>query len=85
MDDNNVIDLNTGKITPYMYGKEAHDEMSGGLVDDTVNIPRGEYEDLLEDSLWLRMLEEAGVNEWEGYDIALASYDAYNEVLEGEE
>lgn len=85
MDNNTVVDLNTGKITSYMYGEDIANEMSGGLVDDTVNIPRGEYEELLEDSLWLQMLEDAGVNEWEGYDVALATYDAYNELIEGEE
>lgn len=80
MDNGTVVDLKTGDIRSYMYGQEIAE--GSGLVDDTVNIPRGEYEDLLEDSLWLRMLEDAGVNNWEGYDEAFRLYDEYNELKE---
>jgi len=62
----------------YMYGE---DVFTTGL-DDTVNIPRGEYEELLERSAWLSALEAAGVNEWEGWDEALGIYDERNDVLE---
>lgn len=58
----------------YMYGR----------IDDTVNVPRGEYEDLLERSAWLSALQAAGVNSWEGWDEALDIYDERNEILEKE-
>lgn len=39
-------------------------------MEEMVTITRKEYEELLEDSKWLRCLEGAGVDNWEGYDIA---------------
>lgn len=44
-------------------------------MDDTVNIPVGEYKDLLDRSAWLSALEAAGVNNWDGWDFALEIYD----------
>jgi hypothetical protein len=63
----------------YMFGNP--DELAFE-VDDTVNIPRNEYENLLEDSHWLRSLEAAGVNSWDGYDEALRLFDEENEVVD---
>ena len=37
---------------------------------ETVTIPKTEYEKLIEDQYWLGCLERAGVDNWEGYDIA---------------
>lgn len=42
----------------------------------TVTITQEEYDDLLEDSLWLSALECAGVDNWGGCDTAR---DLYNE------
>jgi hypothetical protein len=38
---------------------------------DLVTIPREEYEQLVKDSEWLSCLEDAGVDNWSGYDFAL--------------
>ena len=46
-------------------------------MDDTVTIPKGEYEDLIEDSKFLRALEDAGVDNWPGYDFAFEIYEAF--------
>ena len=37
---------------------------------EMVLIPKSEYESLLEDSRWLQCLEDAGVDNWQGYDYA---------------
>lgn len=37
---------------------------------ETVTISKKEYESLIEDSEWLRCLEGAGVDNWDGYDYA---------------
>ena len=39
-------------------------------MEEMIEITKKEYESLLKDSGWLRMLEAAGVDNWEGYDIA---------------
>jgi hypothetical protein len=57
-----------------MYGND--------VFDDTVNIPKNEYEELLERSAWLSALEAAGVNSWEGWDEALTIYDERNEDVD---
>lgn len=41
---------------------------------DTVTIPREEYEKLKKDQAWLRSLEGAGVDNWDGYSHAADSY-----------
>lgn len=46
-------------------------------MDDTVNIPKTEYNDLLEDSAFLGALEQAGVDNWDGYDFALEIFNAF--------
>ncbi len=38
---------------------------------DNVTITREEYDNLLEDSKVLQALENAGVDNWEGYDFAM--------------
>jgi hypothetical protein len=40
-----------------------------------IAIPRSEYDQLIEDQKWLRALEAAGVDNWEGIDIARESLD----------
>ena len=44
-------------------------------MEEMVEITKKEYEDLLKDRNWLHMLEAAGVDNWEGYDIAVDYYD----------
>ena len=39
-------------------------------MNETITIDKKEYESLLEDSKWLRALENAGVDNWEGIDFA---------------
>jgi hypothetical protein len=43
-----------------------------------VTITSEEYDQLLKDSRWLRALEAAGVDNWEGYDIAVDYFDEWN-------
>ena len=40
------------------------------MTDETVTISKKEYESLVEDRKWLQALENAGVDNWEGYDYA---------------
>ena len=44
-------------------------------IEEVITITKKEYESLLEDSKWLRVLENAGVDNWEGYDYARELYD----------
>lgn len=39
-------------------------------VEETITISKMEYESLLEDARWLRALEDAGVDNWDGYSFA---------------
>ena len=41
-----------------------------GDVIEMIHIPQKEYDQLLADQAWLRALEAAGVDNWEGYDMA---------------
>lgn len=40
-------------------------------MDDTVTIPRKEYESLLDDAKWRRCLMAGGVDNWTGYTESL--------------
>lgn len=40
------------------------------MNEETVTISKEEYESLKEDARWLQCLENAGVDNWEGYDYA---------------
>ena len=42
---------------------------------NTVTISKEEYEHLMEDARWLRALEMAGVDNWDGMDYAREIYD----------
>lgn len=50
--------VNTGNVIPFMYAGEMADTDNNFEIDDTVNIPRGEYEELIEDSVFLGFLRE---------------------------
>jgi hypothetical protein len=42
---------------------------------ETITIPRSEYEDLIEQSQWLYCLEAAGVDNWTNYGHAYEIYE----------
>lgn len=42
-----------------------------------IEISQEDYEKLIEDSLMLNALIEAGVNNWEGYELAQEIYNAW--------
>ena len=48
------------------------------MAAETVTISKAAYDELLEAQEWLSMLEAAGVDNWEGYDVA-------REMLEDED
>lgn len=41
---------------------------------DTVTISKEDYEEMLNEIVWLRCLDEAGVDNWEGYSYASDLY-----------
>ena len=41
---------------------------------ETITISKGEYEDLLEEIKFLNCLIAAGVDNWDGYDVAMQAY-----------
>lgn len=42
---------------------------------ETVTISQEEYSELLEDSRFLRCLENAGVDDWDGYEYAREEFN----------
>ena len=40
------------------------------MSEETVTITKKEYDSLIEDEIWLRCLESAGVDNWQGIDFA---------------
>ena len=40
-------------------------------MEETITISKEEYESLLEDQKLLQCLQDAGVDNWEGYDYAM--------------
>ena len=40
------------------------------MEEETVTIPKSEYEELKKRDLWLQALEDAGVDNWSGMDCA---------------
>ena len=42
--------------------------------EDTVTIPRDVYNDLLDDARWRACVEDAGVDNWDGFDWAMEEY-----------
>lgn len=47
-----------------------------------IAVPESEYNKLLERDEFLRSLEEAGVDNWEGYDIAIDIREGWNSKKE---
>ena len=50
--------------------------------EETVTISLKEYDQLLNDSDWLAALEDAGVDNWEGFEHAQEIYAEWNRELE---
>jgi len=45
-------------------------DTEGLQMSEEITISKKRYEELLKEERWLRALEGAGVDNWEGYDIA---------------
>ena len=45
--------------------------------DEVVTISKQEYDQLVKDSIWLSCLESAGVDNWDGFDMAQDIYDEH--------
>ena len=45
------------------------------LMADTMMVSMDQYNELVADQKWLRALEAAGVDNWDGYDYALELYN----------
>lgn len=41
------------------------------MNEETVTIPRKEYQQLLDTEFWMNCLEAAGIDNWEGIDLAI--------------
>jgi len=50
------------------------------MNEEMITITKAEYDRLCEDSEWLSYLEGAGVDNWEGFDEALAMRDEAKEA-----
>lgn len=46
------------------------------FIEDPITISRKEYNDLLDQLHWLQCLENAGVDNWSGWDYALEEYNS---------
>lgn len=60
----------------YMYGQLELDLGDTDKDDDIIVISLEEYAEMKEELRWLQCLEEAGVDNWDGYDYALELYDS---------
>lgn len=47
--------------------------------EEMILVHKQEYAELKEQAVWLECLEAAGVDNWDGYDIAKEMYDNYGE------
>lgn len=52
--------------------KEVTDQ--GNKDDDLIQVSAKHYQDLIRDSRWLECLENAGIDNWDGYDYAQEEY-----------
>lgn len=43
---------------------------------EMISIPKEKYDELVNDSLFMRCLREAGVSYWEGWDYAMSEFDS---------
>ena len=49
------------------------------MIDETVTISKKEYDELLDHQLKLFCLKDAGVDNWDGYELALQLYNESDE------
>lgn len=59
----------------YMYGDPA--ELRASILGPTVTITRSQYQQYVEQKYWLEALDRAGLDNWEGYDLARDIYAAF--------
>lgn len=52
------------------------------MGEETITIPKAQYDQLIQDQQWLQCLAAAGVDNWEGYDHAV---ELLNANIESEE
>ena len=45
-------------------------------MEEMITISKEEYDKLIERNTWISALEEAGVDNWEGYDEAIKIFDS---------
>ncbi len=59
-------------MTPlkYLPARDIPNPQSSDGPEETVTIPKAEHQTLLQDSQFLRALEAAGVDNWDGYEYA---------------
>lgn len=60
----------TGDNENYMLDINIEEKGEENVTEETVTISKEEYEGLMEDVAFLRCLEAAGVDNWEGYGFA---------------
>ena len=53
--------------------------MTSDPNEETITIPKKEYDELMHDSLFLSCLDAAGVDNWDGYDYAREMMDKEDE------
>lgn len=63
------------ELSNYMYG-DATDMVAGTGKYLTLE----EWEDIQSDLAWLAALEQAGVDNWDGYGLAEEIFDAFNQA-----
>lgn len=49
--------------------------------EETITVPKSQYEELVDDSNFLTCLRGAGVDNWDGYDFAIEEFQS----MKGEE
>ena len=47
------------------------------MTTETITISKEDYEEMQQELLWLQALEDAGVDNWEGFDEAREIYQEY--------
>jgi hypothetical protein len=55
------------------------------MTKETITISKEEHTQLLEDSHFLQCLQDAGVDNWDGYDFAQEMYDSEKDLEDAEE
>lgn len=80
----NVWDGESRGLIPDDVEVEVNDDQlkqTPSLMDEVVELPKSVYDAMCDEADWLSALETAGVDNWEGYDMAR---EIYNEGKNGE-